>query len=636
MDYRADVDGLRAVAVLPVVLFHAGLAPFSGGFAGVNVFFVISGYLITSIIYPQLRDGRFSLATFYQKRADRLFPVLFSVLLAVVVMGFVVSPPMEYQGMLASVFSAATFTSNLYFWHTQDYFSASAMTLPLLHTWSLGVEEQFYIFFPLFLLIACRFRQARAAVALGLVGSFLLSVMAIHYSVSGTFYLLPFRAWELLLGSAIAMGVVPPIRSGRVATLAGFAGLAMLLVTYVLYSKSTLFPAYNALLPTVGAALIIMAGAHPLSPASRLLSNPALVVTGKASYSIYMWHWPIIVFHGLLLGFPMDAAGKWWLVALSLLAGFASWYVIEGATRGRLSGMPARRTAAVSMALFAPVVAFAGYGVVSGGVPERVAPEVVKMEQYRKDFSPHRLRCHQDDDNRREYNGACVLGTADTSPDTVVWGDSHGVEIAAALGERLAEEGRSLRQVTYSACPPAKGVEQPNRRFCVPHNDQTLTAIVNDPAVQNVVLAAYYASHSNDFEQLAKGLENSINALQQAGKRVIVSYPLPETTVDMPMMMARRMMLGNGLPDIESYEDFRADFQQGFELVEELERKTGVIAVPTYQRFCDQRCQMADKNGVYFFDRHHLSMYGARQLTPLYQPWLSASNEDGTHASVAP
>lgn len=635
MNYRADVDGLRAVAVLPVVLFHAGLAPFSGGFAGVNVFFVISGYLITSIIYPQLRDGRFSLATFYQKRADRLFPVLFSVLLTVLIAGFLISPPMEYSNMLASVFSAATFTSNIYFWHTQDYFSASAMTLPLLHTWSLGVEEQFYIFFPIFLLIACRLRQARNAVILGLIGSFALSVVAIHYSVSGTFYLLPFRAWELLIGSAIAMGVIPPIRSARIAALAGLAGLVMLLLTYLLYSKSTLFPAYNALLPTLGAALIIMAGQHSRSPISRLLSTPTLVVTGKASYSIYMWHWPIIVFYGLVLGYPTDAGGKWLLVALSLLAGFASWYVIEGATRGKLSHLPARRTAFVSMALFVPVIVFASYGVVSGGMRQRVAPAVLAAEQFSDDFSPYRARCHQDDGNRHAYTKACVLGAGGVPPDTVVWGDSHGVEIAAALSERLADDGRALRQVTYSSCPPARGVDQPERRFCRKHNEQMLMDIAEDPDVKHVVLAVQYTTQTDDLRKLATGLEDSVDVLEKAGKQVIVSYPLPFTTVDMPMMMARRMMLGDQTSEIESYEAFHARFQAAFELVDQLGQKAGVIALPTYQRFCGQVCQMADEGGVYFFDRHHLSMYGARELSALYYRLLTEQG-DSVSQTISP
>ncbi len=632
MDYRPDVDGLRALAVLPVVLFHAGLAPFSGGFAGVNVFFVISGYLITSIIYPQLRDNRFSITTFYQKRADRLFPVLFVVLATVVVAGFVISPPSEYRDLLASVFAAATFTSNIFFWQTQDYFSASAFTLPLLHTWSLGVEEQFYILFPIFLLIACKLRQIRAALILALVTSFVLSVVFIQQSQSATFYLLPFRAWELLLGAAIALRVVPPIRSPRVATGAGLAGAGMLLVTYLFYSKSTPFPGHYALLPTVGAALIIMAGEHRCSPMNRLLSSPIFVITGKASYSIYMWHWPIIIFYGLLAGFPAQAAEKWLLCAVSLAAGFASWRLIEGSTRGKLSRISPRQTAMASAAMFVPIIAVAGFGVVSNGIPQRVSPAVLAAEQARNDYSPYRDQCHMNDETRVPYSETCVLGAKDVPPHTVLWGDSHGVEIAAALGDRLAEQGQSLRQITYSACPPAKGLEQPERRFCRQHNDEMLSAIVADVSVHNVILTSNYPTDTDTFPAFAEALTSTVETLASAGKHVVISYPIPHTVVDMPVILSRRLMLGEPDRSFQTVEQFQSRFRHAFKLVADLGQLESVSTVSSYELFCDEKCHLADQKGVFFFDRHHLSMYSANQLAPVFSNALRAGTPAATSA----
>lgn len=633
MEYRPDVDGLRAIAVLPVVLFHAGLAPFSGGFAGVNVFFVISGYLITSIIYPQLRDGRFSLAVFYQKRADRLFPVLFTVLAAVAVVGFVVSPPSEYKDLLASIFAAATFTSNLFFWHTQDYFSASAFTLPLLHTWSLGVEEQFYILFPLFLLLAARMRQVRALLWLALITSFLLSMLWIQRSVTGTFYLLPFRAWELLIGAAIALGAIPAIRSTIAANIAGLVGVGLLAVTYLTYSKSTVFPAHTALPPTVGAALIIMAGNHHRSLMTRWLSSSWLVVTGKASYSIYMWHWPIIVFYGLVLGYPDNPAEKWMLVALSLAAGFASWQWIEKSTRGRLSRISAWRTAGISTAMFVPLIAFAGYGFTSNGLPQRASTDVLAVAEYRDDFSAHRAHCHQDGSGLRPYQETCVLGADNAPAELVVWGDSHGVELAAALGEQLAAQGRALRQITYSACPPASGVDKPGRPFCREHNQRMLESILADTTVTQVVLAALYPSDPADFQLIADGLQLSVEALVAAGKQVIISYPLPSTTADMPLTLARRMMLGDTNRAIVPTASFLAQYEHAFRWADRMAATPGVTAVKPYELFCEDNCLMGDDKGVFFFDRHHISMYGARQIVPQYAraiETLSASTATGS------
>lgn len=622
MKYRADIDGLRAIAVLPVVLFHAGVSTFSGGFAGVNVFFVISGYLITNIIFPQLRDGTFSLRVFYQKRADRLFPVLFAMLAAVIIAGFLVSPPGEYRDLLASALAAATFTANIFFWQTQDYFAASAFNLPLLHTWSLGVEEQFYIFFPLFLLVVCRLRLVTAGILLALAGSFLLSVFFIDISLTGTFYLLPTRAWELLIGACIALRVIPPLRSPSMASAAGLAGAVMLIVTYLLYSKSTLFPAHYALLPTLGAALIIMAGEHPGSPVNRLLSYSVFTLTGKASYSIYMWHWPIIVFYGLLFGFPTETAGKWLLVTLSLAAGFASWQLIERPTRGRLSRISPRKTAFASAALFAPVMVFAGYGIASQGVPQRVEAEVLTAEQATLDFSQYRAQCHWDEFNSQSYGDSCVLGDKETPPDVVVWGDSHGVEIAAALGEHLAAQGRSLRQVTYSACPPTTGGTWPRREACARHNEGMIEAIIADDSVRYVVLTAYYRVDPSTFGHFAEGLEASVVALRDADKQVIISYPLPTTDVDMPRMFARRLMLGEMDQTIIAGRAFRQQFAQAFELVDRLRELPGVAAVSSYEAFCSEACRLGDDKGVYFFDRHHLSMHGARQLSSLYAAML--------------
>lgn len=627
LHYRPDIDGLRALAVLPVVLFHAGLPVFSGGFAGVNVFFVISGYLITRILLGELSQGPLQLGVFYKKRADRLFPVLFAVLFVVSVTGFVISPPGEYRDLMASVLAAGTFTANLFFWQTQDYFSASALTLPLLHTWSLGVEEQFYIVFPLYLMLAWRLGRLREAIILALIASFALSAWAINRSVSATFYLLPFRAWELLIGALLAIGARWSLGSARMADFCALTGLALLAYSYLVFTKATDFPAWNALPPTLGAALIIFSGQTPDSQVRRALSQPFWVLTGKASYSIYMWHWPLFVFYGLLFDFPTHPAEQIFLCVLALAAGFASWRWIEQPTRGRITALSQPQAVAASLVLFLPVLGLAALTVSSQGLPQRVGEPVLTMEQARRDFSPWRYNCHFDDHHHRPYPQTCVLGSQRQPPRIALWGDSHGVELAAALSEQLADQEQSLRQITYSACPPAIGLSRSDRPGCRSHNFAVMEGLLADTDIETVILMANYPSDDALFKAFANGLETSVVQLHAAGKQVILSTPLPRTVADAPVTLARRQMLGSADRSSHTYTRFVTEQARGFALAQRLAEVPGVHLVPTWPLLCpnQHRCLLGDDEGVFFFDRHHPSMYAARKMTPLY---LRALNND--------
>lgn len=626
MKYRADIDGLRAIAVLPVVLFHAGLTPLTGGFAGVNVFFVISGYLITKIIYSEIQNKQFSIAVFYQKRADRLFPVLISVLLVVGITGYLASPPSEYKSILKSIFSAGTFTSNIFFWKTQDYFSASAFTLPLLHTWSLGVEEQFYIFFPIYLIIAHKLKLIKQAVILALIASFSLSVVFIEKSTSATFYLLPFRAWELMVGSCIALGMIPTIRSKRTANYLAVTGTALLAFTYFSFSKDTLFPGYNAIYPTLGAALIILSGEQGDSFISKILKHGPLVLTGKSSYSIYMWHWPIFVFYGLIFDYPDSNLEKILLVALALAVGFLSWKYIEGLTRGKLAKLSFRKTAFISISAFSPILIICIMGIMSAGMPWRVGAASQQVEKFSHDYSAYRKTCHLDDKFYRQYSDTCILGSPNTQPDTIVWGDSHGVEIAAALAEHFEKTNRSLRQITYSSCTPAIGIDQIGRKNCKQHNSDTLSKILADTSIKNIILLAYYSSDLKKFSAFEQGYSATVDALSASGKKVVVSYALPQTVANAPTILARRLMFYSDLKSTQSTEQFIQKNKLSFELVDKLSTKDNIISVRSYQAFCNNECLLGDDQGIYFFDGHHLSMYGARKLVPLYMAALSDRN----------
>lgn len=621
--YRPEIDGLRAIAVLPVVLFHSGIDFFSGGFVGVNVFFVISGYLITKIIYSETKNGTFTITRFYQKRLDRLLPVLLVVLLFVAGAAYFTSPPQELSSISKSILAALTFTSNIFFWLESDYFAASAFTLPLLHTWSLGIEEQFYIFFPLFLILTYRLRIHKLAVAAAAITSFAIALYFIKTSPPATFYLLPSRAWELLLGSILALNFLPRLNSTTVSNLISAAGLILISASVLMLSKSSVFPGVNALPPTIGAMLIIYGTSHPQNLIKRLLSLKALTLTGKASYSIYMWHWPIIVFYGLTYGYPTTTAAKLILAATTIAAGFISWRLIEHRTRGKLSKLAPAKTFSISFVACAPLIIFGLASAVYKGLPQRVEPEVIASENMATDFSEFRNSCHTSPSrgNDRNYDDYCVLGDPASTPSIAVWGDSHGVEIAAALGEVIQQEKMSLKQITYSACPPLSGIAKAKRPGCSAHNEAILSSLQNDESITTVVLTMYYPSDKHWSNEYTQGLAETVEALSSTQKQVIVMSPLPQTIDGAPSMIARNIMLGRSSYISQSTDFFLQDHSEAFAALNSL-NAPGLTKLETWKLFCNQNCFLGDAKGSFFFDAHHPSMHAARMIAKKIAPLI--------------
>ncbi|MFG1393934.1 acyltransferase family protein [Xanthobacter agilis] len=325
--YRPDIDGLRAVAVGSVVLFHGGFSLFGGGFVGVDVFFVISGFLITSIIADDLERGRFSLVDFYDRRIRRILPALFLVLFTTVAIGAFILLPTQMENLAGSLIPATLFYANIHFMGLESYFAPAAEELPLLHLWSLAVEEQFYIVFPLLLFVLMRVGGRRLAViglfAVALV-SLVIAQVELQEAPRRAFFLLSSRAWELLVGALIALAPLPKVPP-KVAAGLGALGLGALLIPVFLYNRNTSFPGVAALPPVLGAALLIYSGRHAArGPAARLLALPGLVYVGRISYSLYLWHWPLLAFAFIYRGralTPLLAAGIILLaVALSALS----------------------------------------------------------------------------------------------------------------------------------------------------------------------------------------------------------------------------------------------------------------------------------------------------------------------------
>ena len=332
MKYRAEIDGLRAIAVLPVILFHAGVTQLSGGYVGVDIFFVISGFLITGILSREIEGGNFSLLGFYERRARRILPALFVVLATTSVLGALILLPYELEFLGRSLIAVVFFVSNVLFWQESNYFAASAEFNPLLHTWSLGVEEQYYILFPIFLWMVWRWRKKSVVPLIGLltVLSFGLAEYLSTEMPSANFYLLPTRAWELLAGSLAALYLLHrPTLTGHLADAVGVLGLAGILVSIFAYDAATRFPSAWTLVPVLGTVGILVS-ASPQTWVGKLLSYRPFVGIGLISYSAYLWHQPLFAFARILDTEQHPSTWEMLLLALlSLILAWLSWRFVE-------------------------------------------------------------------------------------------------------------------------------------------------------------------------------------------------------------------------------------------------------------------------------------------------------------------
>ena len=377
LNYRPDVDGLRAVAVISVLLFHIGLHAVSGGFVGVDVFFVISGYLISSIIFAEVADGRFSIVRFYERRIRRIFPALFATLAAVSIFAGMYLLPSELVNYAKSMFAATVSSSNFYFWSHASYFNAPT-SQPLLHTWSLAVEEQFYISFPLFLVLVRRFfpRRLKLAVVVFFFISLLVSVVVVSKNPGTAFYMPYTRAWELLLGTILSLHLFPQIKSAILRNLATIGGIGLIAFTVLFYKPNVpAFPGLSALPPCVGSALIIWAGEAGPSIIGNVLSWRPVVFVGLISYSLYLCHWPFVVMRhlGVFLGagalvparfaslLPAHRFDMLLEIVVSFVLATLSWKFVEQPFRNgrlRLSGKPLFSAAAISIAILLGISAW--------------------------------------------------------------------------------------------------------------------------------------------------------------------------------------------------------------------------------------------------------------------------------------
>jgi peptidoglycan/LPS O-acetylase OafA/YrhL len=450
--YRPDIDGLRAVAVAAVVLFHAEAPGFGGGFVGVDIFFVISGFLIGQIVCTEMAAGSFSLLAFYERRARRILPALFAMMAVTAVVAAYLLLPEALENFGESAIATALFVSNFYFWWETDYFATANAGAPLLHTWSLGVEEQFYLVFPIALIVVYRYAPARLAPIFWFftLASLLFSQWAIRERPDLAFYLLPARSWEFGAGVAFAFGLVPALGNKILREAAGLAGLILIAGSVMLVTPASPFPGLLAVPCCLGALLIIMAGGE--ARVNRLLSTPPFVGIGLLSYSLYLWHWPIFLFYEQRFGTPgaFEAAA---LIGAAVLVAWLSWKFVERPFRQRrlmgtrpLMFTAAAAASAASLVLGAVLVA-------AHGLPQRFAPEVLAFDGF--DTNAARAHFREGDCNptsSQSVDWSQCLRLSEDKPNFLLLGDSFSAHLRFGLSEAFPE--LFFANAWYSTCNP--------------------------------------------------------------------------------------------------------------------------------------------------------------------------------------
>ena len=659
--YRPDIDGLRALAILSVVLYHAGVPGVTGGFTGVDIFFVLSGYLIGGHIHSELRSGSFSYLRFYRRRAKRILPAFFAVLAFILLAALLLLSPLEAAQTARSAFAATLSASNILFWMTANYFAPKTELNPVLMTWSLGVEEQFYVLSPVLMVLLTRIRRnwllptILATCAL----SFCFACGSLGHSPMMAFYMLPARAWELGIGVALAVAELNYGSRALPAPLAesmSMAGLALLLAPVFLLTAATPFPGPAALPSVLGTALLLAVPASCIN--RRLLSLPPLTFLGRISYSWYLWHWPLLAFLRVVNGGDPPRLAMLLTVAASLGPAVLSYFLIEQPFR-RSTRPPAPLLFRYALVGFAFLAACSAVWL-THGLPQRF-PALASMEAAERTLKAD--PCLVGDSDQPNSSPAC-FDLSPNRPSVAIWGDSHAAALAPGLRAAANAQGYGFVELGKNSCAPLTGathylpLEPLRAAACTRFNRKTLALLQANRSIRIVIFAASWAAPFNrnwmdgwltpdsapqaatpsleaSRQLFTESLAASIRTLQKAGKEVIVVEDTPNFDFD-PMLTVRtaripaRRALAHWLRAADAADPGVAppvaepSIPLSISLLEQTAAQLpGVTLLDPKPALCASSAQCAYRDGdsLLFIDSSHLSPEGAsRALRDLRLP----------------
>jgi len=610
--FRKDINGLRAIAIIAVVLFHFNPSWVPGGFAGVDVFFVISGFLMTGIIFKGIENNNFSISKFYVARANRIIPALAILCIFLLIFGWFYLAPFDYETLGKHTVGSIGFFSNILYWKESGYFDIASKEKWLLHTWSLSVEWQFYIIYPLILVGLKRFftlENLKRVILITTVLAFIFSVFVTYKYPNPAYYLLPTRAWEMLLGG-IAFFYPFSLKKSRSKQLEIFA-LILIIGSYMLISKDNLWPGYLAAFPVFGAFFLLQSQQKD----SLLTGNIIFQKIGRWSYSIYLWHWPIVVtfYYFSVQGFKFVG------IILSIFLGWLSYHFIESKKfknnfNSLTDYLKCKPIYMVLLILFLGNIVFIEKGF------NYLYSSTFKSLIKQAESSPYRNKCHigiyQNPKVSCEYFGNQITWA--------ILGDSHVVEIAYALAKKLEKDDIGLKHFSFSGCVPSYK-ENNNFSICSKWYNESIQYILNDNEIRNVVLnhrfGAYtFEGNTTKSEQLIKRLDKLIDVLAKNKDNIYIFYPIPDLTKKIKQLIYLADKKGENLNMIKDT-DLNQYLKNNKFIIEHFNNKkypSNVHLLKTQDIFCNNKNCYAVKDGIaLYFDDDHPSIAGATQLINL-------------------
>lgn len=638
--FRQDINGLRAWAVVAVILFHFGIPGFSGGFVGVDIFFVISGFLMTGIIYKGLTDNSFSILDFYLARAKRIIPALLALCLVLLILGWNFLPAIEYAELGKHVFGAATFLSNIIFWQEAGYFDTASHDKWLLHTWSLSVEWQFYIILPLTLIAIWKISPKKntliAVYILGILASLALSTFAVNWKPSAAFYLLPTRAWEMLAGGLVFLLQQNITKNTHYLKLCEIIGFGCIVLSIAIFDNQTLWPGWKALLPTIGTCLVIMGNqSHSVLSTTKLHA-----VFGRWSYSLYLWHWPLVV----ALVFIEEASNPKWIalgIMLTTLLGWISYRFIESYSAKRLSTLAIPSLVKVTLTSVVIMLSLGLLLKALDGQPGRVDPIVEAISQEKNNTHPRRSECHGDNENTEPE---CHYGGENLA--AMLIGDSHAAAIAGALEAALPDQNTGFIGWTYSSCPTLLNVDRKGRRHCKEFNNNAFARSQKLPEGVPIIILNRYTGYilggnelpprqrqdfltfpSQDGSYNEKYEREMANTICKYAKNnpVYMLKPIPEMGINVPLQMARNYLLKNETNITISKEEYLVRHEIVLQAQSNAAKKCNITILDPLEYLCDKTQCYSSKDGQpIYYDDDHLSQRGAELLAPLFKDILQS------------
>jgi peptidoglycan/LPS O-acetylase OafA/YrhL len=657
---------MRAIAVLAVVLYHLQFPFIPGGFVGVDVFFTISGYLIGSIVFAQLGSGSFSVTDFYYRRLKRLFPAYAVVVLATLAASWYILLPADFVGFGKSILATSVYLSNVLFYLEAGYFDVGSKAKPLLHTWSLGVEEQFYLVFPALALLAWRFLRERVLVFFSLAAlvSFGLATTYMSRDPSAVFFLHPFRAWEMFLGVMLAAVRFDPPRSRSVSLGLAILGMVAIAVPMLTYNSATPFPGMAALPVCLGTALLIYA-CSSTNAMTKALSRPVPVFFGRISYSLYLWHWPIVVLYTYTQADDLSLPEQLSLLTVSIALAVFSWRFVETPFRMAESDdqYKARKRTFLAVGVTSLALFSVGYTVwKSEGAPNRLDPMTAELASISADFFKDWTDCYDDDNNFLPGVEFCALGHPMQSEDYVlIWGDSHAFAFHPGMKLFFDRHGLDAIVAWRGGCPPVWDIDKDESvasaiedEACTKQNDQIKRLVNGENSISGVVLIgrwSYYIngaglgidarnrielSTRNDDRDMfrsqsqlfLKRFSQTVAELNSHGLKPFIVEQAPE----FPYLSSRDIARGvfSGQLDYDqtmrdvgdtAYETIHRRQNEMNTVLGQLSASESAVILNTHRYFCGaERCRAELEGTLAYFDNNHLAGRAAEKLENIFLP----------------